>query len=141
MAPLQKRALFSLFIGFILAIALVIVFIGKGIAAFDEDTGFRIIVYILWVGVPLAYLVLVNTAFRKPTQFDERDRRIMEKSSRIQILGIIFSLVAWVIALTEYYNDTGQVPTIFLTLIFISILIVSTLAQSLGIFLGYMGDN
>jgi len=144
MAPLQKRALYSLAIGLILAIALIVVIIAKGdVTTFDEDPGFRLIVYAVWVGVPLAYLIVVNLTLRKPGQVDERDRLIMGRAPQIQLLAVIFSLVAWVIVLTELYHDQGQVPVIYLTLIMISTLIVSTLAQSLGILIGYwrMGHN
>ena len=137
MAPLQKRALYSLLIGLAMAIALVAVFVIKGVAAFDEDVGFRFIVYGLWIGVPLVYLILVNLTLRKPIQIDERDRLIMERASKTQLLVVIFSLVAWVVVLTEVYWEPGQVPVVFLTLIFISTLVVSTLAQSLGILIGY----
>ena len=66
MAPLQKRALYSLGIGIALAIALIVVIIVKGdVTTFDEDLGFRLIVYALWVGAPLAYLILVNLTLRK----------------------------------------------------------------------------
>ena len=47
------------------------------------------------------------------------------------------SLLVWMITLTEIYWVERQVPVIFLTLIVISTLIVSTLAQSLGILIGY----
>jgi len=138
MAPLQKRALYSLGIGVVLAIALIMVFILKGdVTTFDEDPGFRLIVYALWVGVPLAYLIVVNLTLRRPGQVDERDRVIMERAPRTQLLAVIFSLVAWVIVLTEAYWDQGQVPVIYLTLIMISTLIISTIAQSLGIVIGY----
>ena len=144
MAPLQKRAWYSLAIGLALAIALIGVFIAKGdVTTFDEDLGFRLIVYALWIGVPLAYLIVVNLTLRKTGQVDERDRLIMGRAPRIQWLAVIFSLAAWIIVLTELYWDQGQVPVIYLTLIFISTLIVSTLAQSLGILIGYwsMGRN
>jgi len=144
MAPLQKRALYSLGIGIVFAIALIIVFIAKGdVTTFDEDLGFRLIVYALWVGVPLAYLILVNLTLRKPEQIDERDRLIMVKASRVQYLSVLFSLVAWTIALTEVFQDQGQVPVIYLTLIMISTLIIGTIAQSSGILIGYwrMGRN
>ena len=144
MAPLQKRALYSLGIGVVLAIALIMVFILKGdVTTFDEDLGFRLIVYALWVGVPLAYLIVVNLTLRKPGQVDERDKLIMGRAPRVQFLAVLFSLVAWVIVLTELYWDKGQVPVVFLTLIMISTLIISTLAQSLGILIGYwrMGRN
>ena len=138
MAPLQKRAWYSLAIGLVLAIALIGLFIAKGdVTTFDEDLGFRLIVYALWIGVPLAYLIVVNLTLRKPRQVDERDRLIMGRAPRIQWLAVIFSLAAWIIVLTELYWDQGQVPVIYLTLIFISTLIVSTLAQSLGILIGY----
>jgi hypothetical protein len=144
MAPLQKRALYSLVVGVVLAIALIMVFILKGdVTTFDEDQGFRLIVYALWIGVPLAYLIIVNLTLRKPEQIDERDRLIMAKAPRVQYLSVLFSLVAWTIALTEVYWDARQVPVIYLTLIMISILIVSTLAQSIGILIGYwrMGSH
>ncbi|MFC1909644.1 hypothetical protein ACFLXD_07405 [Chloroflexota bacterium] len=138
MAPLQKRSLYSLVIGVVLAIVLIVVFITKGdVTAFDEDQGFRLIVYALWIGVPLVYLIMVNLTLKKPRQIDERDRLIMDRAPRVQLLAVIFSLVAWVIVLTELYWDKGQVPVVFLTLIFISTLIVSTLALSLGILIGY----
>ena len=144
MAPLQKRALYGLGIGIVFAIALIVVFIAKGdVTTFDEDLGFRLIVYALWVGVPLAYLIVVNLTLRKPGQVDERDRLIMGRAPRVQLLAVIFSLVAWVIVLTELYWDKGQVPVVFLNLIMISTLIISTIAQSAGILIGYwrMGRN
>ena len=138
MAPLQKRALYSLVIGVVFAIALIMVFVAKGdVTTFDEDLGFRAIVYALWIGVPLAYLIVVNLTLRKPGQVDERDRLIMERAPRIQFLAVLFSLIAWVIVLTEVFRDQGQVPVIYLTLIMISTLIIGTIAQSLGILIGY----
>ncbi|MFC2051210.1 hypothetical protein ACFLT4_00575 [Chloroflexota bacterium] len=137
MAPLQKRALYSLGIGIVLAIALTIVFILKDITTFDEDLGFRLIVYALWVGVPLAYLIVVNLTLRKPEQIDERDKLIMATAPRVQFLAVLFSLMAWTIALTEVFWDQGQVPVIYLTLIMISTLTISTIAQSAGILIGY----
>jgi len=78
MAPLQKRALYSLGIGIVLAIALIVIIIVKGdVTTCDDDLGFRLIVYAVWVGVPLAYLIVVNLTLRKPEQLDERDRLIM----------------------------------------------------------------
>ena len=138
MAPLQKRALYSLVIGLVLAIALIVVFIVKGdVTAFDEDLGFRLIVYAVWIGVPLSYLMVVNLTLRKPEQLDERDRLIMAKAPNVQYLAVLFSVVAWAIVLTEVFRDQGQVPVIYLTLIMISTLIVGTIAQSAGILLGY----
>ncbi|MFH1382544.1 MAG: hypothetical protein ABIH70_06565 [Chloroflexota bacterium] len=142
MAPLQKRALYSLVIGLILTIILIAVLVAQGdVTAFERNLNIRLIMYAAMIGVPLIYLVLVNLTLRKPTQVDERDRLIMERSGRVQYLAVIFTLVAWTIALTEIYRDQGQVPVAFLNLIFISTLIVSVLAQSLGILLVYWRMN
>jgi uncharacterized membrane protein len=142
MAPLQKRALYSFVIGLVLTIVLIVVFVAQGdITAFERDPNLRLIMYAVLIGVPLIYLILVNLTLRKPTQLDERDRLIIERSSRAQWLAVIFTLVAWTIALTEIYRDQGQVPIAFLKLIFTSTLIISALAQSLGVLVGYWEMN
>jgi len=138
MAPLQKRAWYSLVIGVVLAIALIAVFIVKGdVATFDEDLGFRMIVSALWIGVPLVALITMKLTLRKPEQVDERDKLIMERAPKVQFWAVLFSLIAWVIVLTEVFWNQGQVPVIYLTLIMISTLIISTIAQSSGILIGY----
>ena len=138
MAPLQKRAFLSLVLGSILAVALIVVFVVKGdVTTFDTDLGFSLIVYGLWIGIPLIYLVIVNLTIKKPEQLDERDRLIMERAPKVQLFAVIISLIVWMIVLTEVYWGAGQLPVVFLTLIFISTLVISTLAQSLGILIGY----
>ncbi|UCG83477.1 MAG: DUF2178 domain-containing protein [Dehalococcoidia bacterium] len=142
MAPLQKRALYSFVIGLVLTMALIAVFVAQGdITAFERDQNLRLITYAVLIGVPLIYLILVNLTLRKSTQLDERDRLIIEKSSRAQWLAVIFTLVVWTIALTEVYRDQGQVPIVFLKLIFTSTLIISTLAHSFGVLVGYWEMN
>lgn len=142
MAPLQKRALYSFIIGLILTTAIITVFVAQGdIANFATNLNLRLILYAAVVGVPLIYLILMNITLRKPTQVDERDKLIIEKSGKVQWIAVIFLLVAWTIALTEIYGDQGQVPIVFLNLILPSTLIFSTLAQSLGILLGYWSIN
>jgi hypothetical protein len=142
MAPLQKRALYSFIIGLALTITLIAVLVAQGdITAFDRNPNVRLVMYAVLIGVPLVYLILVNLTLRKPRQVDERDRLIIERPSRAQWLAVIFALVTWTIALTEIYHDERQVPVAFLTLIFVSVLIISPLAQSLGILLGYWRMN
>ena len=95
MAPLQKRALYSFIIGLVLTIALVAVLVTRGsVTAYESDLSLRLIMYAVLIGVPLVYLVLVYLTFRKPTQIDERDRIIIERSSRARWLAVIFLLVA-----------------------------------------------
>ena len=142
MAPLQKRALYSFIIGLVLSVALIVVLVAQGdITAFDRNPNVRYVMYAVLIGVPLVYGILCDITLRKPRQIDERDRLIIERSSRAQWLAVIFLLVAWTITLTEIYHDERQVPVAFLTLIFVSVLIISPLAQSLGILIGYSRMN
>ena len=142
MAPLQKRAWWGFGVGlaFAIAFALVFVLLG-GIQTFDADPTFRIIIDALLIGALIVNLVIVNIPLRNPKIVDERDIRIVERAPRIQWLAVIFTLVAWVIALNEVYQDTGLIPAVYLFVMFMSVLIVSTLAQCLGIVLGYWRAN
>jgi O-antigen/teichoic acid export membrane protein len=138
MAPLQKRALYSLLIGLALTAAFVIVLALHGdVTAFSRDSNTRMVMYLAMVGVPLVYLILMNLTLRKPTQVDERDKRVIDRSYKVQWMASIFILAAWTIVLTEVYWEQRQVPVDYLTLIFVSLLIISPLAQSLGILTGY----
>lgn len=138
MAPLQKRAYYGLVIGICLAVAILALFLLKGgVSRFDADQGFRLIIDVLWIAGLVTPLVLFWPITRSPVKFDERDRIIMDRSGRVQWLAIILSLAAWLVILSEAYHTQGLVPVTFLYIMFISILIVSTLAQSLGILIGY----
>jgi len=142
MAPLQKRALYGLVFGIVWAVAMALTFVLKGGAgAFDTDQGFRLIINGIWIGGLVVYLVLYASITRRPASFDERDKLIMDRSSRAQWIAVIFSLVAWMIGLTEAYHAEGAVPTVFLYLIFIYTLVASSVAQSAGILIGYWRMN
>ena len=141
MAPLQKRAFYGLIFGIAWAIAIVAVFILKGGAtAFDADQSFRLIMDGIWVGGLIAYLLLFYPILGKPNLVDERDKLIYDRSPRIQWLAVIFTLVAWVIGLTEGFRSQG-VPTVFLYVMFFTILCVSVIAQCIGILVGYWRMN
>ncbi len=138
MAPLQKRALYGLVIGICLAVAILALFLLKGgVSRFDVDQGFRLIIDVLWIAGLITPLVLFWPITRSSVKFDERDRIIMGRSGRVQWSAIILSLAAWLVILSEVYHTQGSTPITILYIMFISILIVSTLAQSLGILIGY----
>lgn len=141
MAPLQKRAWWGLGVGLAFTIAFVLVFVLMGgIEAFDEDQSFRIIIDVLWVGALVAHLVIMDFTLRK-AMVDERDKMIRDRAPRIQWIAVIFMLVAWVITLNEVYQATGLIPAVYLYVIFMSVLVASWLAQSLGILIGYWRAN
>ena len=137
MAPLQKRALYGVIFGAVWTIAIIVVFILMGgAAAFDTDQTFRLIMDGIWVGGLIVYLVLFYPILRKTNLVDERDKLIYDRSPRIQWLAVIFTLVAWVIGLSEGFRSQG-VPTVFLYVMFFTILCVSAIAQCVGILVGY----
>jgi hypothetical protein len=141
MAPLQKRAWWGLGVGLAFAIAFALVFILMGgIESFDTDSKFRLIINVLWIGGLVANLVIMELTLRK-AMVDERDRMIRDRAFRIQWLATVFTLVAWVAVLNVVYQETGLIPTVYLYVIFMSVLIVSTLAQCLGIAIGYWRAN
>lgn len=141
MAPLQKRAWWGLGIGLAFTIAFVLVFfLMGGIETFDSDSTFRLIINVLWIGGLVANLVIMDFTLRKAI-VDERDRMIRDRAPRIQWIAVIFTLVAWVIALNEVYQSTGLIPAVYLYVIFMSVLLTSWLAQSLGILIGYWRAN
>jgi len=141
MTPLQKRAWFGLAIGVVMVAAILAVFIVKGVAAYDEDKGMRLIVMGLFVGGLALYALTFSFTRRKSGQAgvlrDERDEVVMRKAVNVQLWSVIISLVVWMIVLSEIYWDRGQMPVIFLFLIAMSSLIVNMLAQAIGILIGY----
>ena len=142
MAPLQKRSLFALLLETLWALAIILVFISQGGATkYDTNASFRLIMDGMWVGGLILYWWLFSSFDRRPSQFDERDKKVIDRASKVQWWAVILSLVAWVIGLSEHYHAQGQIPVIFLSLIFFSTLIASTLAQSVGILFGYWRMN
>ena len=138
MAPLQKRAWWGLGLGLALAVAFIAVFFGLGgIEQFDDNTAFRVTADVLAIAALVVNLVVVNVPLAKKGFADERDLRIVAAAPRIQWLSVIFALVAWTIGLSEHYHDTGLVPTVYLFVVFLSVLVLSTVAQSAGILIGY----
>ncbi|MDD4876589.1 MAG: hypothetical protein PHQ86_05640 [Dehalococcoidales bacterium] len=141
MAPLQKRAFYGLIFGIVWIITIITFFVlNGGATAFDTNQTFRLIMDGIWVGGLAVYLVLFYTIIRKPKLVDERDRLIYDRSPRIQWLAVIFALVAWVIGLTEAFHGQG-VPTVYLSIMFFTILSVSSVAGSIGILVGYQRMN
>lgn len=144
MSPLQIRALYGLVFGIIWTTALILVFILKGGAAvFDKDPGFRLLIDALWIGGLVVYLILFQTLIRRSKYFDERDKIVMDRSARVQWIALLLSMVGWIIGLSEKFHEEGQVPIIFLFLMFIFTLLASAIAQSVGILIEYwrMGRN
>jgi L-asparagine transporter-like permease len=144
MAPLQKRAWYGLIIGILWAAVTLVVFItGGGVDEFTKNQSFRILMDALFIGWLIVYMIILRStlALRKPRKgkvsVDERDMAILNRAPLIQLWTVIISLVVWAISLTEIYWNQGAIPIMYMYIIFFSSLVVSTLAQSAGILIGY----
>ncbi len=142
MAPLQKRALYSLIVCILWIIALTVTFISEGgIDTFVVDQGFEaLMVGMLVVGF-LAYgiTLLVTRGKRGEVTMDERDRAILAKARATQLWSTMLTLAVWMISLSRIYWDQGQVPVQYLYIIFMSTILVIIVTENAGILLGYRG--
>ena len=141
MTPLQKRAWLGLGIGSILSAAILAVLIINGVTSFFDNDVMRWTVTGLIVGVLVSWAILLapirmGTGPAKAL-YDERDETVVRRASHVQLWGVIGAVIIWTIALTEIYWDEGEIPIVFPYLIFWSIMIVNTLAQAIGILIGY----
>jgi hypothetical protein len=141
MTPQQKRAWYGLAIGIVWSLAIVAVFVAKGAAAFDEDAGMRVTVYLLFIAGILAYVAMAYiTRWRLGKQvvaIDERDRMILRKVPVYQRFAIFITLAAWAVTLSEVYHDQGQIPVVFPFLMFYSAIIVNIVFASAGTLIAY----
>ncbi len=141
MTSLQRRALVSLVLGLVWTAILVALFVVRGgVERFSTDSSTRILLSVLFVLMLLfSGLLGVPWKARKGPggDVDERDLAILERAPQVQLLAVMLTLAAWVIGLTEYYWERGTVPILWLNLMLYSSLIASTLAQSLGVLIGY----
>ena len=131
-------------IGVLWAAVTIVVFItGGGVDEFTKTQSFRIVIDALFIGWLIVYAIMMKSilGLRKPRKdkvaVDERDMAILNKAPLVQLWAVIILLVVWAIGLTETYWDEGAVPIMYMYLIFFSSLVVSTIAQSLGILIGY----
>lgn len=68
---------------------------------------------------------------------DERDRAILTSAPAGQAPAMMVTLAAWMIGLIEAYHASHLIPSVFLYLIFWSLLMVSILAMLAGVVIGY----
>jgi hypothetical protein len=146
LTPLQKRAWIGLAIGGVTVAALASVFADRGAESFYQDRTTRLLVSgIILAGIVGYSAVLLPlkaaAARRRETPvLDERDRAILSRAPAVQATAIKLSLAAWAVGLTEVYWEAGSIPIAYPYLIFMTTLVVSLTALSLGILLGYRRD-
>lgn len=141
MAPLQKRALISLILGLVWTVLLVVLFVTRGgVETYTSDPTTRILLSLIFVGMLLltAFLgVPWKARSGRGVDVDERDVVILKRAPQVQLIAVMLTLAGWVIGLTETYWEQGSIPIMWPYIMMMSTLLVSTLAQSLGVLIGY----
>ncbi len=136
MTPLQKHAWWSLVIGIAISLAILAVLLIEGPSWTSETWATELPIAGLFVGALVADAITLHLVRRN---IDERDREIMNRAPAVRSAAALVTVAAWSVVLTHAYRDEGSVPIIFPNLIFASTFMVSVLARSVGIILGYAG--
>jgi hypothetical protein len=141
MTPQQRRAWYGLAIGIVWTLSMVALFVVRGATTFYEDTGMRFTAYAVFFAGILAYVAMMYITGRKMARNgviqDERDRLILRRVPVYQMLAVILTLAVWMIALTETYEEEGQIPIVFPNLIFFSAIVVNMVFASAGTLIAY----
>jgi hypothetical protein len=139
LTPLQRSALWALAVGVAITAAVVSILAVAGPTKAGNDPVVRVTMEILPVAGLAAYLFLMMRlrSGKGRVLLDERDRAILERAPIVQAQALVVLIAAWAVILTEAYWTAGQVPVVFLTLIFWSSLLVSMMALPVGILVGY----
>lgn len=134
MTSLEKRASRGLIIGVIwAAVFFSVFFVFTGVEAYPDSPRFirTMMAAIVIVGV-VAYLIFFFL-YRECAKFDERERLIFIRAADLQLAAVILTVGGWSTALQHMYRDAGQVPTAYLFLIVVSMIMVAFIMQSLGL--------
>ncbi len=141
MPKLQKRALLSTAVGLITLGALSAILTTYGAAEYWDNDDLRLTV----VGIFIAGMALhvglltamVSPLWSEESQFDERDRQVLAQAPAVQTGLVLLTLAAWNTSLVTRFHDQGAVPTVYLYLIFGTVVLVSLIGHSVGIVVGY----
>jgi hypothetical protein len=141
MSPLQRRAWVALVLVAVSFLACFAIVSGSGGAAvYWDDDAVRLTV----TGIFIATLVLHAVILYLPVQqarsgqrFDERDRRILENSPAFQSAAMLLAMVAWDIYLVESSRPERTISTVYLYLMFGTMIFAQLAATDLGILFGY----
>lgn len=147
MPVLQKRAWSGLLVSSATLVTISIILVRRGAAEYWENDNLRLMVVGVFlvgvVGYTLVSAIAAAIAERRG-ELDERDRAILSRAPRVQSATLLIALAVWLVSLQQMFRDEGAVPTVYLYLMFGSIIIISLIAESLGILLGYwlkLGDG
>ena len=140
LTPLQRHSYWSLGVAAVITAAIATILAVYGPESMGESV-VRLVAEVLSV-VGLAGYLAISSRWLLRTDapeevLDERDRAILERAPAAQAQAVVVLMAAWAVILTEAYWRTGQVPIVFMALIFWSCLLISTMALPIGVLIGY----
>jgi hypothetical protein len=133
---LQQHAWWSLVIGTAISLATVVIATLEGLTTFLADEQVVVPITAVFVVALVAHQITLQRALRRA---DERDHEIFRRAPGAQVVAVFVMLFAWSVVLPRVYADEGSVPIAFPTLMVWSAFVVSVIAQSVGVLLGYAG--
>jgi len=145
MPKLQKRALLSTAIGLITLGVLSAILTTYGAAEYWDNDDLRLTVVAIFIAGLASHVglltAMVSPLWSEESELDERDRWVLATAPAVQTGLVLLTLAAWHTSLAMRFHDQG-VPTVYLYLIFGTVVLVSLIGHSAGIVVGYwMGSR
>lgn len=139
--PLQRLAQRAFVIAVALALLAAAIVMYHGPQVYWDNDDVRLTVMgVLFAMLGVFAFVSLRTAIwlkQGDAVVDEHDRAVMSRATTGQAGAILITLAVWQIGLAETYHDVGQVPVVFLYLIFFSCVVMALLSWLAGIVVGY----
>jgi hypothetical protein len=140
MTRLQKSAWWGLLFGMAAMVIAAALLNRFGVDEYWNNDSFRLVVvgiFIAGLAGCAAFLAAAARTGRTGAGFDERDREVLARAGTYQTAFIILTMAIWLVSLGEKFHDTGLVPTVYLYLMFGSVILSNFIGQFVGILLGY----
>lgn len=138
-SPLEKLGWVGIAVTLTVGAGLALIVLTQGVSFFDDNGAARGVFWLLlWGGIGVwfaAWKIIKNRS--GGAVIDERDRAILARSLSVESMVVLLSLVTWLVALTEAFQDEATMPLAYLQLIFWSTMMLGAFGRSLGIVLGY----
>ncbi len=134
-----KRAWAALIIATAMLVSVVVLLLRMDTNLWCLDESTRHAMYGIFIVGGLLYglVVLLMRPRGHQVQTDERDTVIRRKAMVVQWWAVFVTTLVWANALTKMYYEECAVPVKYLWFIFWSTVLISLIAQSAGIIIGY----
>jgi len=138
---LQKLAGWTLLVGLVLAGSATAIQVTYGPQTVYDTDNLRLTFTFLVLATLIVFLVMLLVAKawadRGDDTLDERDQAILDRAPVAQAPAMLVTLAVWMVGLTESFRDPGAVPTLYMYLVFWSVIVIYMLALPVGVLLGY----